>query len=263
MDARAARERARERALRAAERAASLAYLAQLDALVAVHDAAGRDLAAVGQSGALEDAQMVEEACLVVHLHRNTLARRLFEADAILDFPVLRALLVSGGLGVRHAVAAIEEVTSYNDPGLAERVLHTVLLTGTPGWQDTPTRLVLALQRCVQQLDPAGCALRRAERQHQHTGVRLRALTDGLAQLTATGNALTVKAAHTLLAHLAEQTGPDDDRTRGQRQLDALCDALVQAAGTAVPVELHLEIPTQRPGHTPPPAPAHPACHRS
>jgi len=90
-----------------------------------------------------------------VHLHRNTLAPRLLQALAVEWFPVLRTLLETGRLGVLHAVAAINEVMGYGDTELARRVLAEVLLTEQPGWHDTRSQLVVALQRCVPTLDPA------------------------------------------------------------------------------------------------------------
>ena len=41
----------------------------------------------------------------------------------------------------------------------------------------------------------------------------------------------------------SQRHGPDDDRSRGQRQLDALLGALVAKVGHAVPIEVQIEVP--------------------
>ena len=52
-------------------------------------------------------------------------------------------------------------------------------------------------------------------------------------------------AADRLLDTLSRPDGPDDARSRGQRQVDALLGALLARAGAAVPIELQLEIPVR------------------
>ncbi len=224
-------------AVRAAELAAAVAYVAQLDAVLAIYD---DDCRTYGHGGPLGDT--VAEAGLVSHLSGCSLERRLEQALTVRAVPLLRTLLLAGRLGVPHAVAAADEVSDYGEE-VATRVLEHVLLADEPGWQDTPTALVRALRRKVLRLDPEGWAERRAAREAVSTGIRLKTLADGLAKLTATGNALSVRAAHALLGRLAAPTGPDDGRTAGQRQLEALCDALVAAAHGAVTCELQLGIP--------------------
>ena len=150
----------------------------------------------------------------------------------------------SGGLGVPHALAAADEADALGDDDLVSRVLHDVLTAeGRIGWPGTPAELPTALRRRAVALDPAAAARRRAAELAARTGLRLRPLPDGLAALVGTGEAEQITAASRLVDALARPAGPDDDRSAGQRQIDALLGALVARAGTGVAVELQLEIP--------------------
>ena len=227
-------------ALTAAEHQAARAAVAQWDAAVAVWQSTPPDFRTGAQP------QAYAEIGVALGLSRHGAAQRLQMGEALLSWPLLRALLVGGRLGVVHAIGAVEEVSALGDEALAGRVLQRVLTAdGRLGWQDTAGKLRTALQSAAVALDPDGAARRRAERLAAQSQVRLRPRGDGLADLTATGCAEQLTAADRLLDVLAVPASPTDDRTLGQRQIDALVGALAARAGRAVPVELQLQIPVR------------------
>ena len=185
---------------------------------------------------------------MALGLHERSVESRLGVALGLRTHPLLAELLHDGGLGVPHALAALDEVICVSEVAVADRVLHQVLAAGgpdgAPGWSGTPSQLRAALRSMVARLDPQAAA-RRAEQGAARTGVRLRDLTDGLCEWTATGPAAQLVAADRLLDTLAGPDGPDDARSRGQRQVDALLGALLTRAGVGVPLELQLEIPVR------------------
>ncbi len=147
-----------------------------------------------------------------------TIDTRLGVLHALIEHPLLRGLLETGGLGVPHLLVAVEEVGALGDPVLAARVLQRVLAGDDrtpPGWAGTPPELRRALRRAGVAVDPEAAAARRRAQTRARTGVRLRPLADGLAALVTTGPATAVTTAQRLLAGLAGTTGPDDGRTAG------------------------------------------------
>jgi len=187
---------------------------------------------------------VLHEIGIALGLHPQSVGSRLGTVLALREHPLLRGLLQAGRLGVAHTLVSIDEAGALGDEQLAGRVLREVLASqGRLGWQDTPARLRTALRRAAIRLDPDGSADRRQRQAEIRTGVRLRPQPDGLAQWTITGAAAQLIAADRLLAGMTAPDSPDDDRTRGQRQVDALLGALVARAGTAAPVELQLQIP--------------------
>ena len=111
------------------------------------------------------------------------------------------------------------------------------------GWSGTPGELVRALRRAAVRLDPDAAERRRRHAVPQRTGVCTGPGRDGLARLVVSALGVQVQAAKQLLTVLAAPTGPDDTRSRGQREVDALLQALVVRAGGGVPLELELQIP--------------------
>lgn len=232
--------------LRQAELAAAHAFLAQLDALGELWDASPLD----SRTG--REPQVLAEAGAVLGLHPVTIDTRLGVLHALIEHPLLRGLLETGGLGVPHLLVAVEEVGALGDPVLAARVLQRVLAGDDrtpPGWAGTPPELRRALRRAGVAVDPEAAAARRRAQTRARTGVRLRPLADGLAALVTTGPATAVTTAQRLLAGLAGTTGPDDGRTAGQRQVDALVGALAaQARAQQLPgldLELQVEVPVE------------------
>ena len=227
-------------ALRAAEVAAARAAVAQWDAALGVWESTPGSF----RVGRRPQAQA--EIATALGLSDFAADQRVRMGESLRSWPLLRGLLVDGRLGVPHALGAVDEVMALGDEALAGRVLTRVLaFEGRLGWDSTPAKLRSALQVAAVLLDPESAARRRQERQAAESRVRLRPRSDGMADLTATGPAEQLTAADRLLDLLAAPTGPDDERTLGQRQVDALVSALVRSAGVAVPVELQLEIPVR------------------
>ena len=225
--------------LQRVEREAARVFVAQCDALLELWDTAAEDT----RSG--RRPQVLAEAGVALHLHPLSVGSRLGVADVLRAHPLVRGLLLSGRLGVAHALAVGEEVAPLGDPALADRVLQQVLASdGRLGWDGTPSELRRALARAVVRLDPEGAARRRQEQTRERTGVRLRAEHDGLASWRVTGPGVPLSAADRMLDELSRPAGPDDTRTHGQRQFDALVGALVARTG-GVPLELELDIPVQ------------------
>ena len=225
-------------ALQAAERASGEAFLSQCEALLAVWDSSPEDC----RTG--RRPHVLAEAGVALGLHAQSVEARLGIAMALRDQPLLHGLLRDGRLGVAHVMVCVDETGALGDDDLATRVLQEVLASGGRlGWEGTPAELRRALVRAAVRLDPAAAARRRAEEQQRRTGVRLRPLPDGLAAWIATGAAEQLLAADRLLDVASQRHGPDDDRSRGQRQLDALLGALVAKVGHAVPIEVQIEVP--------------------
>ncbi len=227
-------------ALRSAEAESAVVAVRQWEAALAVWESTPVEFRTGSQPQALA------EIAVALGLSRVGAEQRLRMGEALLSWPVLRPLLLGGRLGVPHALAAVQEAEALGDSALAGRVLQRVLAAeGRLGWTGTASQLRTAVQVSAVLLDPDGAARRRQERQAAESRVRLRARSDGMADLTATGAVEQLSAADRLLDLLAVRTGPDDERTRGQRQVDALVAALVDKAGVAVPVELQLQIPVR------------------
>ena len=225
-------------ALQAAERASGEAFLSQCEALLTVWDSSPEDC----RTG--RRPHVLAEAGVALGLHAQSVEARLGIAMALRDQPLLHGLLRDGRLGVAHVMVCVDETGALGDDDLATRVLQEVLASGGRlGWEGTPAELRRALVRAAVRLDPAAAARRRAEEQQRRTGVRLRPLPDGLAAWIATGAAEQLLAADRLLDVASQRHGPDDDRSRGQRQLDALLGALVAKVGHAVPIEVQIEVP--------------------
>ena len=226
-------------------------YIRQAEALLELWDTASAD-SRVGTTS-----HVTAEAAGALHLSPLSIDRRLATAMTLREHPLLPALMRDGKLGVPHALAAIDEIDALghdpaDPPDLADQALHAVLACGGRlGWDGTPAELRRALRRAIVRLDPAGTQRRREEQTATRTGIRLRALSDGLAALTATGPATQLTATDRLLDVLSRPAGPDDPRSRGQRQIDALLAALVARAGTAVDLELQIAIPVQVTDTTP------------
>ncbi len=227
-------------ALRAAELGAARAAVAQWEAALAVWESTPVDFR-VGRRP-----QALAEIASALRLSELAAAQRVAVGEAMLTWPLLRSLLLDGRLGVPHVLVAVEEAGALGDEALAGRVLQRVLaFEGRLGWDSTPGKLRAALQVTAVAEDPQGAARRRHERQAAESRVRLRARPDGLADLTATGSAEKLLAADRLIDVLAVRTGPDDGRTLGQRQVDAVVAALADRAGVSVPLELQLQIPVR------------------
>ena len=225
-------------ALQAAERASGEAFLSQCEVLLAVWDSSPEDC----RTG--RRPHVLAEAGVALGLHAQSVEAQLGIAMALRDQPLLHGLLRDGRLGVAHVMVCADETGALGDDDLATRVLQEVLASGGRlGWEGTPAELRRALVRAAIRLDPAAAARRRAEEQQRRTGVRLRPLPDGLAAWIATGAAEQLLAADRLLDVASQRHGPDDDRSRGQRQLDALLGALVAKVGHAVPIEVQIEVP--------------------
>ena len=225
-------------ALQAAERASGEAFLSQCEALLTVWDSSPEDC----RTG--RRPHVLAEAGVALGLHAQSVEARLGIAMALRDQPLLHGLLRDGRLGVAHVMVCVDETGALGDDDLATRVLQEVLASGGRlGWEGTPAELRRALVRAAVRLDPAAAARRRAEEQQRRTGVRLRPLPDGLAAWIATGASEQLLAADRLLDVASQRHGPDDDRSRGQRQLDALLGALVAKVGHAVPIEVQIEVP--------------------
>ena len=224
--------------LQAAERASGEAFLSQCEALLTVWDSSPEDC----RTG--RRPHVLAEAGVALGLHAQSVEARLGIAMVLRDQPLLHGLLRDGRLGVAHVMVCVDETGALGDDDLATRVLQEVLASGGRlGWEGTPAELRRALVRAAVRLDPAAAARRRAEEQQRRTGVRLRPLPDGLAAWIATGAAEQLLAADRLLDVASQRHGPDDDRSRGQRQLDALLGALVAKVGHAVPIEVQIEVP--------------------
>ncbi len=227
-------------ALRAAEAGAARAALAQWEAALAVWESTPDGFRAGRRPQALA------EIAAALGLSELAAGQRVACGEALLSWPVLRALLLDGRLGVAHVLVAVDEAGALGDEALAGRVLQQVLASeGRLGWDSTPGSLRAALQVTAVALDPQGAARRRQERQAAQSRVRLRARSDGMADLTATGSAEKLIAADRLIDVLAVRTGPDDERTLGQRQVDVLVSALADRARVSVPLELQLQIPVR------------------
>ncbi len=118
----------------------------------------------------------------------------------------------------------------------------------------TPPQLRTEIRREGIRLDPA-CATRRRHRAAaRDVGMRLRRRQDGLAELSLFAPAVQASAMRSLVDGLAAPAGPEDERTVGQRHVDAVLSALVARAGTGV--ELELELVLGPDGGTPPAAAA-------
>lgn len=228
-------------ALDAAERGAARAYLAQGDALLEVWRTGPPD----SRTG--RRPQALAEAAVRLGLSESVIDVRLDEAVRLRELSWVRRLVLDGRLGVPHARALLGELAVVSsDLALADAVARRVLTgQGRLGWDSTPARLRVAARRALVRLDPAGSAQRHREAQEQATGVRLRALRDGLADLVCTGAGEQLQAADRLLDAVSGPAGPDDTRSRGQRKLSALLAALVERFGARVPLELQLEVPVE------------------
>ncbi len=240
--------------LQAAERASGEVFLRQCEALLAVWDSSPEDCRTGRQP------HVLAEAGLALGLHAQSVDARLGIAMALRDQPLLRGLLHDGCLGVAHVMVCVDGTGALGDDDLATKVLQEVLASGGRlGWEGTPAELRRALVRAAVRLDPAAAARRRAEQQQRRAGVRLRPLPDGLAAWIATGAAEQLLAADRLLDVASRRHGPDDDRSYGQRQLDALLGALVAKVGHAVPIEVQLEVPVSVDASVPVAQPGGPA----
>ncbi|HEU0102122.1 MAG TPA: DUF222 domain-containing protein [Mycobacteriales bacterium] len=227
-------------ALTALELEAGGLLVRQCDALLEIWDTTPPD------SRAGRRPHVLAEAGTALGLHPQSVGRRLGMAMSLREHPLLRSLLRDGRLGVAHALVTIDEIDALGDVALADRVLAEVLASGGRlGWDGAPAELRRALRRAAVRLDPAAAARRRQEAAERDSGVRLRPLPDGLAAWVTTGPAGQLGAADQILDVLSRPAGPDDERTHGQRQVDALLAALVARAGSAADLELQLEIPVQ------------------
>ena len=223
---------------RQAESDAAAAFVRQCEAALAVYEAT--------PAGTRTDSAERAESELALALGLTALAvgQRVHQAQSLATYPLLQQVLLAGGLRVPHALALTDELGALGDPVLAGRVLQQVLTGQTElGWSGTPSALRVAVRREAVRLDPVAAEERRRERLAADTRVRLRARYDGAADLTATGPAEQLTATDRMLDTLASSDDPDDGRTHGQRKLDALVAAVAARAGTAVPIELQLEIP--------------------
>lgn len=163
------------------------------------------------------------ELALMLRRSDPALARQLWQARAFLDrTPTLFSLYAAGQAHWGH-LAALEDLTSTLTVDEAQLVDEQVA--------ERATRLTVAafrrvVRRAVAAIDPHALR-RRHERAKQHVGVGIRPEPDGMASLKAFLPAPDAIAALAMLNACADQSRTDDDaRTHGQRQVDAMLEAL-------------------------------------
>jgi hypothetical protein len=220
---------------------------------------------------------LVAELALTLNLSETAAQALWAEAAALAATPHVAAAARVGRLNVPQAKVVLELVAPVlaSNPAAAEHVL-TLLLGDRPSIGDpvdlAPPRLREWLRYRITRVDAEGVAARRKERVKEQTGLRLRALDDGLAQLVLTGPVDRVLALHRTLGLLRDELVPRGtldpavvpdscqqgdplatELTAGERMLTAIEQAVHGAArahGIApVGIELQLLLPARADGY--------------
>ncbi|MCW2778556.1 MAG: putative endonuclease [Frankiales bacterium] len=155
----------------------------------------------------------------------------LSEAEVLADLPDGLASFDAGLLTVETS-RAVADLLGPLEPAVRRRVWDLLVARLDADAQAQavrpPSRLRELLRRLVERVDAEGAAARRREAR-RGASVELRSRDDGLVDLFALG--LPASAARACKARLDDlartPVGTDDDRTVGQRSVDALVDLLL------------------------------------
>jgi hypothetical protein len=137
----------------------------------------------------------------------------------------------TGLLTVEQARVVVDLLSPVDDAlgaSLWERLADRLRADRAEGIVRAPARLRELLGRWLLAADPDGCAARRKYAAEADADVELWKREDGLVDVC--GRALTAAdaiACSDRLALLSQPSGPDDQRTEGQRRLAAFVDALL------------------------------------
>jgi hypothetical protein len=223
-------------ALEAAWHADAVAWLDRAALLADLHDLCADHDHAVG------------ELALLLRASPLTAGRLLADALELRRRPQLTTAVRAGRIDQTRARVVLDQLAGCPDDHITALVLDD-LLAGDRPIDKTPAQLRTWLTGRLIAADPEEAAERRREQTRQRTGIRLRALGDGLAEAVLTG---PVDALLGLTRALdAALPPPDATRlvTRGQQQLAtflSLFRAGADQAGIAAPaVELRLDLPCE------------------
>lgn len=207
------------------------AFVRRCDGMVRMYEAAPDD----------EVEHALEEVAVALRVNAATTGARLGVALTLDAFARTRQALLDGVLGVPHALVLLDEI-GYLEPALALQIEARVLDQAGERITRTPAQLRKTVHRQAVRLDPE-VVERRRQVAREETDVRLHQSKDGVASLIANGPALSARGAMSLVDFLARQGGPDDQRPLGSRRYAALLQALRDAAGVPISLELELDTP--------------------
>src|SRR4051794_10886621 len=145
-----------------------------------------------------------------------------------------------GGLTVEQARAVVDVLGVVEDKGLAaslwERLYTRLLADADCGAVLPPARLRELLQRWLVSADRDGAVARRKQAQKDSSDVEAWRRDDGLLDLALRG--VTGPNAQAILGRISEHSdpiGPYDERTEGERRLQAATDLLLGRIGLPFP----------------------------
>jgi hypothetical protein len=167
---------------------------------------------------------------LLLACSENRAQHLLHDADVLARLGALESML-DGLLTVEQARVVVDVLGPVDEAlgaSVWERLAGRLAADRAEGIVRAPARLRELLHRWLLTADPDGCAARRQDASEADAGVELWKRGDGLVDLI--GRALSPAeaiACSDRLDLLAQPLGPDDERTAGQRRLDAFVDALL------------------------------------
>lgn len=177
-------------------------------------------------------------------------------AFALHQRPRVRVAVLNGRLNPRQAEVVLDELCCV-DPVVADQILDVLLAAAGGPVSIRPASLRHWVNRRTLAADPGGAKKKRRLAEREQTGVRYRALPQGLAQKITTGPAVAIQTAMRQLDAMTPPVSAEDDRTVGQLWVDTELGAISQAAQRTgigpVPIEIELEIPVRSGAYRVPP----------
>ena len=196
--------------------------------MIATHDTVNAVRDGLLQPSSHDDADMLaaQELACATHIPYPTARIQVAFVRRVGDaMPESWEALDRGELSLPH-VKAVDRATQHCTPQITEAVdARVVPLAIERGW--TPSETGKAARKFVLKLDPKGAA-EREDAARSESDVQFYPQPDGVATLTATGDAPLVRQVFDVVNATAEQMGRDgDDRPVGVRRFHALADAVL------------------------------------
>lgn len=208
----------------------------QLSAMTVASMAA--KVVATAPRGGLDGDLLEAELALALRRTDGEVAYELSLARRVLSLPVMAELLRDGAVSVRHATSLADLVAPLDAVDAAEvdaEVSHRAASMTVAGFR----RVV---RKCVARLDRR-TPEQRARARRPRIGVKVYPQDDGLVTLAATMPAEQgIAALSALNARADVLRAADDPRLAGERQIDALLDALCGASGGSRPARVTKEV---------------------
>ncbi|HMC70611.1 MAG TPA: DUF222 domain-containing protein, partial [Mycobacteriales bacterium] len=212
---------------------AAVAWERQMSAATAHMHAAVSSATTAGPGGLPEELLGVEVGLAMRKSTNAADALIAFSHAVVEQFPVMFSLLEQGDVTPQHARALYDE-TADVDTELVRKVDQQVSPRATKLTVPAFRRVV---RRAVAALDPDLDRRRHEKAKRQETGAKLYPGRNGMSTVAVTMPTADAVSTVDEINRRAEAIRvSDEDRTHGQRQVDALHDALFGPAGALTPV---------------------------